>query len=86
MMLICSVHDKCVQLYGAPIAVRNEGDGIRMFSDEVSRDGSVFHAHPEHYDLYALGEFDDESGLLEVFPLPRLLIAGSVAVAARSTA
>lgn len=84
-MLITTVHDKCVNMYGVPVVVRNDADGIRMFSDEIMRDGSVFGQHPEHYDLYAVGMFDDETGLV-VGCTPRLLVAGSVAAAARSTA
>lgn len=50
---------------------------MRTFSDEVNRvsDDNLLHRHPEHYQLFYIGLFDDESGLFEPVP-PEFITAG----------
>lgn len=53
---------------------------IRSFTDEVNRpaDNNDYWKHPEDYDLYHIGEYDDEAGKIGEVPR-RLLIRGSEA-------
>lgn len=62
-VFVCSIRDRGTDSYGYPIFVRAVQQGIRSFGDQVnSKDGSSVSSHPEDYDLYLLGEFDDATG------------------------
>lgn len=72
---VCAIRDRAVDGFGQPIFVPHVGVAIRSFSDEVNRSDSTLHAHPEDYDLYKLGHYDDATGLLES-ESPMLLVLG----------
>ena len=63
-MLIVSVFDTAVQAHGRPMFVPTKGAAMRSFTDEVNRkaDDNPMWAHPEDYELYDLGTFDDARG------------------------
>jgi len=67
---IVAIRDRAIDAFGVPAFVNNIGGAIRSFGDEVKRPHSVdrpnnLNQHPEDYDLYSLGEFDDETGTFE---------------------
>jgi len=58
--------------------VPSVGVAIRSFSDEVNRkdpENQLFN-HPDDFDLYELGEFDDNTGLFALHDAPKLLSLG----------
>lgn len=61
---ICAVHDKASELFMRPFAVPAVGVALREFADAVNNPESDFSKHPDHYTLFTLGEFDDNSGEL----------------------
>lgn len=62
---VFSVRDRASDTYGSPFLTVARGQAIRSFSDEVNRkdEGNQLFRHPEDFDLYELGEFDDSTGL-----------------------
>lgn len=64
-LFVCAVRDRAVDAFGQPFFVRHKNEAIRSFKEEINRDGSVFKNHPDDYDLYHLGAFDDGSGRLD---------------------
>lgn len=75
ILKICSVRDRAVDAFGQPIFVKHVGEALRSFKDEISRDGSAFAAHPDDYDLYLCGEYNDEDGSFNTNP-PVMLASG----------
>lgn len=63
LITVVSVKDLAMQGFGRPIFVPSRGVALRSFMDEVRKDGSDMAAHPEDFELYSVGFFDDESGL-----------------------
>lgn len=59
-----AVKDLAVQAFGNPFLVRSSGEAMRSFQDEVNRDPkeSPIAAHPEDYELYKIGEYNDTTG------------------------
>jgi hypothetical protein len=51
---------------------------IRSFSDEINRSDAEnqLYNHPDDFDLYEFGEFDDNSGIFTLHELPKLLSLG----------
>ena len=77
-LVLCSVKDRAADAYGRPMFVPSVGVAIRSFSDEVNRsdtDNQLFN-HPDDFDLYELGEFDDNTGLFSLHEQPKLLSLG----------
>nr|QJB20106.1 MAG: nonstructural protein [Microvirus sp.] len=69
-MKIYSVRDTCVGAFLLPMFFQNSAAAVRALGDAVNKPGedNQFFQHPEHYQLYALGEFDEDSGSLVPVP------------------
>lgn len=61
---ILSVRDRAIDAFGQPFFSASVGGAIRSFSDEVNRqaENNPLAKHPDDFDLYLLGEFDDATG------------------------
>jgi hypothetical protein len=77
-LILCSVKDRAADAYGRPMFVPSSGVAIRSFSDEVNRsaDDNQLYNHPDDFDLYEFGIFDDNSGIFEIYEQPKLLSLG----------
>ena len=75
---LCSVKDRAADAYGRPMFVPSTGVAIRSFSDEVNRADAEnqLYNHPDDFDLYEFGVFDDNSGQFEIYDQPKLLSLG----------
>jgi hypothetical protein len=76
--IICTVKDRAADAYGRPMFVPSAGVAIRSFSDEINRNNAenqLFN-HPDDFDLYELGEFDDNTALFSLHEQPKLLSLG----------
>jgi len=76
--IICTVKDRAADAYGRPMFVPSAGVAIRSFSDEINRNNAdnQLYNHPDDFDLYELGEFDDNTGLFSLHEQPKLLSLG----------
>lgn len=78
IQIIVSVKDRAADAFGRPAFVPSSGVAIRSFTDEVNRenpDNQLFH-HPDDFDLYELGTFDDSTGIVTCHLTPKVLILG----------
>ena len=69
---VCAVFDSAVGAFMRPVFTQSVGQMVRSFSDEVNRkaEENVMNNHPDHFSLFHLGVFDDESGRFELFDSP----------------
>lgn len=65
---MCAVKDRALNAFMRPFFAQTKNQAIRMFQDEVNRDKSEMGAHPDDYDLYWLGTWDDETGYITKLP------------------
>lgn len=72
---ICAVRDRAVDAFGMPFFCKHQNEAVRSFTDEVNRPESQFYSHPDDYDLYYLGQYDDATGTL-VSNTPSMLATG----------
>lgn len=65
---ILAIRDRAIDSFGVPVFSASVGGAIRSFADEVNnpREGNQLHKHPEDFDLFALGEYDDATGEFDV--------------------
>lgn len=73
--LICSVFDEATQIFGRPVFVRAQGEALRSFMDEAQNKESAIGQHPNDYELYQMGFFDDGTGEFET-DRPMLMFRG----------
>lgn len=64
-LLLCAVRDGAMQSFAAVMTFVAMGQAQRSFSDEVNRKESSMNAHPEDYELWMVGLYDEDSGRIE---------------------
>lgn len=69
-----SVRDAKASVFHPPYFNRSHGEAERNFDQLVNDPKSVQCQYPEDWDLYHLGEYDDESGQMSTLPSPKHLI------------
>lgn len=81
-LVVVSIRDRAAQCFSRPVFTQTEGTAIRSFTDELNREGAdnELAKHPEDFDLYVVGVFDDDDGLFTCESIPRLLLKGDQAV------
>ena len=75
--VVVSVKDNAAEAFGRPMYLQSIGVAIRSFTDEVNRedkDNNLYH-HPDDFDLYDFGVFDDSIGKFELRENPTVIIS-----------
>lgn len=62
--------------FGAPIIDQNEAAGVRGFSYAVNAHEGIMNFSPADFDLYKIGTFDSEKGVIEAIT-PELVCSGT---------
>lgn len=73
---IFAVRDTCVGAFLMPWFFQNRAAAVRALGDVVNKPGedNQFYAHPEHYQLYELGVYDDADGILHPHVAPDFVV------------
>jgi hypothetical protein len=63
--VITAVRDSAIGAFNRPMFSPSVGATVRSFSDEANRDDkeNPMYAHPEDFELWQLGTWNDETGL-----------------------
>lgn len=74
--MVC-IRDRAADCFGVPNFVVSIGAAIRSFGDEVNRadEKNPLYNHADDFDLYELGEYDDEAADFSL-PGPRQIAIG----------
>lgn len=78
MYKIVCVRDRAVDAFAVPFFVKHVNEAIRSFKDEINREGSPLAAHPDDYDLYLVGGYDDQTGAINHFDVTMLAVGKSM--------
>lgn len=75
--LVFAVRDRAADTFGRPFFDVATGRAIRGFTDEANRaaEDNQLYKHPEDFDLYSLGSFDDDTGLFDT-GVPKMIAVG----------
>lgn len=73
---ILAIRDQAVDAFGRPMFVPAIGAGIRAFSDAVNDGKSEYAQHPEDYELFHLGSYDDATGKFVQLDQPKSIALG----------
>lgn len=66
--------------FGQPIVEMNDQTAIRGFAYAINQNQGLMNFSPKDYDLYRIGEFDAEKGILIPEKVPVLVMSGVSAV------
>ena len=75
-----TVLDIAVEAYMPPFCLRSKLEAKRQMMDSVGSPDHLFRKHPDDYKLYCLGEFNDASGLSEMYDSPEFIMSAQEAV------
>lgn len=77
LQFVVSVKDRAADVFNRPFFVPHRNVAIRDFTDEVNRVAAdnQLNKHPDDFDLYLLGQFDDSKGTF-VSEEPVVLVRG----------
>jgi hypothetical protein len=78
-MKIVAIRDIKADLWFNPSFGPSTGQFIRSFGDECTntREGNVLAQHPEDFELYEIGEWDETTGQFKLLEKPRQIALGS---------
>ena len=62
---VYTVFDTASGMYDRPFVAHSDGVAIRGFGDIAADASHPIGMHPEHYQLYRIGTFDDNTAVLE---------------------
>jgi len=80
---VFAIRDIAINAFDRPFCVTHLGQAERAFRDACTDPQSNLAKHPEDYELYQLGTFDDGTGVFEVGQ-PVQISTGKAVVHARS--
>lgn len=80
---IFSTHDRDAHAFMQPFCAPHAGVAIRGFTDAILKpvQPSDISNHPDSFDLYELGEFDADSGIITPLERPQMILMGKSVVA-----
>lgn len=76
-LIVVSVRDKLSDIYSQPMYFPTQGMAVRAFQDALKDPQNNIQKHPDDYDLYQLGEWDDTTGAFKNETPPKLIAQGS---------
>lgn len=75
---VFSVYDTQAKVYVNPFYQSTIGEAVRAFGDAVKDpQNGTLNKHPEDFILYEIGEWNDNSGVIEALIPPSRCAAGS---------
>ena len=60
-----AIYDTVSCVYDRPWCSHNDSSALRLFSDIACDENHPVGKHPEHYQLYRIGRYDDNNGVIE---------------------
>lgn len=82
---IYSVYDVKTQAFARPFFLHNDGEAVRVFSDNVNQPDSIINKNPLDFVLYCLGEFNDIDGAIVPMHATKVITATEVKEAQKYT-
>lgn len=66
-----AIRDSKAEFYNQPFFQKTHGEAERNFRALTKDDKSMIAKYPEDYDLYYLGEYDDQTGTMSPLVTPQ---------------
>lgn len=79
ILYVFSVYDVASAAFGRPVFLTARGAAVRAFSDQINSGSreDIVSTHPEDFQLYELGVFDDSTGIFDLKSRPDRVVNGA---------
>lgn len=71
---VFSIRDQKAAAFGMPFFQKTKGEAIRNFQELSKDEKSLVAKYPEDFDLYHVGVYDDQTGLVKSLDTPQHVI------------
>ena len=71
---IYSIRDAKAEIFNQPIFQKTHGEAERNFQTLVNDEKSTVFKYPEDFDLYYVGSYDDNTGLIKPLDTPQHIV------------
>lgn len=71
---VYSLRDSKAQIYNEPFMQHTHGEAERTIRASLKKPDHLIAQYPEDYDLYYLGDYDDNSGTFKVLDTPQHIV------------
>lgn len=68
---VYAIRDSKAQVYNTPFFQKSHGEAERSFDQLVKDEKSMVAKYPDDFDLYYIGEYDDQDGVLKPQATPQ---------------
>lgn len=72
-----AIRDNVADGFLSPMMDIKDSVAIRNFEHACMNNNSLFFTHSSDYDLYKLGEYDSEKGVIHAYDIPQHVFSGS---------
>jgi hypothetical protein len=85
VLKVFSIHDQKAEAYNTPFFQKTKGEALRNFTTGVNDPKTTLNQYPEDFDLWEMGDWDDQTGKFEPYETPKH-IAKAIEMLDRPTA
>lgn len=71
VLKVYSIRDAKAEVFNTPFYQKTHGEAERSFQQLVNDEKSTVHKFSEDFDLYYLGQYDDQTGKFESLDTPQ---------------
>lgn len=68
---IYTIRDQKAECFNTPFFQKSHGEAERAFTQLVNDDKSMVHQYPDDFDLYYVGTYDDNTGVIQSLDTPQ---------------
>lgn len=69
-----SIRDAKAEVFNTPFFCKTHGEAERNFLQLTKDEKSMVHQYPDDYDLYHLGTYDDQTGVMKPLDTPQHMV------------
>ena len=77
-LFVYTVYDSCAGRYDRPFCAMSDGEAMRSFGDIACAADHPLGQHPEHYSIFRLGEYDDNSAVIKLEENGKVFLSSAV--------
>jgi len=74
LLKMFSIRDQKAETFNSPFFQSTHGEAERAFRTAVHDSKTQLHQYPEDFDLYFLGEYDNQSGVISPLDTPQHMV------------
>lgn len=75
---IFTIRDTKGEVYNTPFFQKSHGEAERNFRECTKDEKSMIHKYPDDFDLYFIGTYDDQTGLVSSLDTPQHVLKASL--------